>query len=131
MHEFVDIRGMSKPNETGANARKFGRVHIQDVTCSLGEVLDLSASGMRIRTPSKPELPCHQQAEISLVCIDGEVIVRIESIWERRTGWRKHEMGVRFLDLTPQQQAIISHTGRSCANNETIVADVRRWRNSA
>jgi hypothetical protein len=86
---------------------------------------------MRIRTPGKPELPCHQQAEITLGCIDGEVLVRIESIWERRTGWRKHEMGVRFLDLTPQQQSLISRTGRSCASNETIAADVRRWRNSA
>lgn len=122
---------MAKVQQTGANARKFGRVHMQDVTCSLGEVLDLSASGMRIRTPGTPELPCHQQAEITLGCIDGEVVVRVESIWERRTGWRKHEMGVRFLDLTPQQQALISRTGRSCANNETIAADVRRWRNSA
>ncbi|MDX2118144.1 MAG: PilZ domain-containing protein [Planctomycetota bacterium] len=121
----------SSPKSQGPNARKFGRVLMQGVTCSLGEVLDLSASGMRVRTPGKPELPCHHQADITLTCVDGEVVVRVESIWERRTGWSKHEIGVRFLELTDQQRSMIGRTGRTCASNETIAEDVRRWRESA
>ncbi len=84
------------------NRRRHGRVRTLDVQCSLGEVTDISASGMRVCGRGKPSLPQGVATTITLATPAGMLAVEIGVAWVRRVGFRGWEMGLEFVTVTPQ-----------------------------
>jgi signal transduction histidine kinase len=80
------------------NRRAFNRLLLESVKCNLGQVIDLSLGGARIRCVKEPA------GQLELEISDDETTVKLmaEVTWCSRTGWRKHEAGLRFLNLTPE-----------------------------
>lgn len=90
----------------------------QEVTCSLGPVFDLSASGMRIRT--RESLPKNEVLGITIQGVEGPLLVTGRVVWTRRCGLFKREMGIRFTDLAPATIEALRRLARMTAHNETI-----------
>jgi hypothetical protein len=76
-------------------------VRTADVPCSLGEVLDISASGLRVRGRGRPPLARGQAATISVLTPAGLLAVDVGVAWARKAGWRHYEMGLTFINITP------------------------------
>ena len=78
--------------------RAHGRLPQELLQSSLGPVLDLSLGGMRVRSarPLKGEL------EVVLMDLEEPVTLRAVTMWTRRLGFRKHEIGLSFLKMPPQ-----------------------------
>ena len=73
------------------------------LTCPLGEIVDLSASGMRIRTPGRATLTKGRSAQFVLRSDRQKLTVTGCVAWVRRRSLisKQHEIGVRFTDHRP------------------------------
>jgi hypothetical protein len=79
--------------------RQGGRLLQEALRCSLGDVIDVSATGMRILTNRKRR----GKVTIHLEGRFGQMAVAAEVIWSRRLGFRRHQVGLRFLNLDRKQ----------------------------
>ncbi len=78
--------------------RSYPRLAQEELERSVGPVQDLSVTGMRVMCVRVPT----EQFEANLDDPEGSVAVKGEVAWSRRVSIRKHEVGVRFLDVTPE-----------------------------
>lgn len=113
-----DMPGL-RDSDAPTNNRRAGRVFCQDVTCSLGEIRDLSASGMRVRTRQKPP-PLNQPFTMTLESLDGPMVIACEIVWVRRTGLFQREIGVTFRGLDDRTRMALARLAQASAYNETI-----------
>lgn len=90
------------------------------VTSTLGEVLDLSSSGVRIRCGRKPEFRAGSELDVELNGIDGPFEVHAKVAWVRRAGLRRHEAGLEFLNLTDDARKQLAALARTAPMNETF-----------
>lgn len=123
----MDFARLGKPEDKD-NRRRNGRVLLQEVACSLGEVLDLSTSGMRLQTKLKVDLKVGQTFGMVLHALDGPVNVAATVAWIRKVGWGKHQLGVQFFDPDPALRRAISELARSVASNEVVRPDIEHFR---
>ncbi len=100
---------MGKAGDKKGKAGKAERRHERHsakgkVKCPLGDVLDVSAGGMRVACSGKPALQPGTAAAIKLRTAAGVESVNARCCWVRKTGWIKgHEIGLKFIGITEQQ----------------------------
>ncbi len=82
-----------------ANRRKFGRFGRPALECDLGKVLDLAAGGVRIICRRR----LSRRVRVRLWSDLGEIATEAEVCWTKRRGFRKHEVGLRFVRLGTEQ----------------------------
>lgn len=99
--------------------RRHGRVLLQEVACTLGTVIDLSASGMRVLCASKPPA-IGSTITTTLQTLDGTVNLEAVVIWTRRTSIFKVQAGLEFRNLTAEVCRALTGLARTAAQNETI-----------
>jgi hypothetical protein len=75
--------------------RSFGRRKQEDLHSTLGPVLDLSRGGMRIVTNKR--LQGTQQ--VALFTLEGTFELEAEVAWCKRRGFRRHEIGLSFINI--------------------------------
>lgn len=73
--------------------------------CNLGEVCNLSRSGMRIK---RKRIPTRSFLKAKLSDGDCRLSVNVEVVWIKKLGYRCYEMGLRFVDPTNNQMATIT-----------------------
>jgi hypothetical protein len=117
---------------TDDNARRHGRVRCQAIHSSLGDVVDLSASGARIRRRRRITGAAGSMVNLEIEGLDGPVRVLARVIWERRLGLFRHEIGVLFEDVAPPvRRALVEIAKRSPANAVLGRIELERARRSA
>lgn len=100
------------------NARRHERHPTDVVTCALGEIIDLSASGVRLVCRGKPPLERGSSAAITLRFGDQRMPLVAQARWVRRRGVFRgglrgeYEVGMRFLQLTTAKQKALESIGR-------------------
>jgi hypothetical protein len=114
----------------GPNNRKHGRVRCQGIYCSFGEILDMSASGMRVISSLRPP-PVDQIVLVTIQTLEGPIAVEARVIWARKASFFKREIGMRFVDLLPSAASALSRVGSSAAHNESVRQDVAKFRHSS
>jgi hypothetical protein len=127
------------------NPRKFGRVVCQFVGTSLGDVVDMSAGGMKVTTPSGHTPKVDDVVTVKLVGISSVVYVRCRVAWIKESSEKKswtaklrslvggirNEIGLQFVDLTADARKVIGEIGAAAGKNETIRPDIEQFRKSA
>ena len=107
-------------DDRAANQRRHGRVVCRDVGCTLGEVLDLSASGLRVRAKGRPIVEAGDRFSLSIQTLDGPMLAPVQVAWVKRCGFRKHEIGITFGETGPALTQALAALARASANNEVI-----------
>lgn len=107
-------------SERPENHRRHGRVKCQHVGCTLGTVLDLSASGLRIRGSGQPRVVTGDTFTMTIQTLEGPMLAPVKVAWTRRLGWRKQEIGVTFMEVGPALSRALASLARASANNEVI-----------
>jgi hypothetical protein len=85
---------------TSGDERREGHRRRQDMlTCSLGDVIDLSIGGMRVTATRRA------RGRVPVKVFDWQTAVEFEAevVWSRRLAFRRHELGLRFIHLSPEQ----------------------------
>jgi hypothetical protein len=114
----ADINFTELGDQKGAEQRRHGRVRCQGVQCSIGDVQDLSASGMRVKTRYK--MP--EAGEVFVVTLDtmeGPLAVLSRIRWVRRCGLFTREVGLEFFDLGPKSKQVLQELAGRVAYNDT------------
>ncbi len=92
--------------------REHERVGSQGISCHLGQVLDISGGGMRVRTEATPGVAKGDQCNFGVRSSRHQVSVRGQIVWTRRVGWKQFEIGVRWLDASPVHVQLLLQLAR-------------------
>ena len=79
--------------------RRRARIETPAIACSLGEIRELSARGVRIGTGVNPGCAIGQRATITITGPSGPFVATIRPVWIRRTGLFCGEIGACFEDV--------------------------------
>ncbi len=79
--------------------RQHTRYQTHGLACELGEVVDLSASGMKISCHRKPVVKRGDVLEFSLRSGSQRVSLLGRVAWTRRASWHEHRVGVQFIGV--------------------------------
>ena len=101
--ETADTRPMNLVgNLKGPESREHGRVRCHLTESTLGTVLDLSCSGIRVELRSRPRMHPGDTGDIAIYAPSTTFAVRVRVMWSRRIGWKRHQVGLRFEELTEE-----------------------------
>ncbi len=93
--------GPSNAETATADRRRHGRLRCADLWCSLGEPLDISASGMRLRHRGRLRSDADGLLRVGLAMPSGaraDLCARV--VWTRRAGlFGGTESGLVFVDV--------------------------------
>lgn len=81
-----------------------GRLPQEQLICDLGPVLDLSPGGMRVLA-TRPRLG---SMDVGLRGGDVSLSLRVKVAWSRRLGFRRHEIGLTFIDVDDELSTILA-----------------------
>ena len=113
------------------DARKFGRVKVEFTNSSLGDVLDISGGGMRVRSTHRLRFKLGDVVDIGIGSPHGKAVARARIVWLVKNGWRRTDLGCEFLGLTPEARETLRLIGRSCASNEVICSSIKEARRAS
>ena len=117
----VDLSEVILPRskQGGRNAPTISRNASRYETSALppfnfGEVLDLSATGMRLRRPGKPIVVVGAIEKFVLVAGAGPLVLRGKVMWVRRPALfgKTHELGVQFINVDKGCSDRLVHIGQ-------------------
>lgn len=91
----------------GSRPRRSERYRTNGLTCPLGDVVDLSGTGMRVRSSVRPPVKHGDVTQLSLASDSQRLVVAGRIAWVRRTSWRAFEAGIQFLDMTAASSAAV------------------------
>jgi PilZ domain-containing protein len=118
-------------DESAATRRRHGRVRCGETKCTLGEVLDLSASGVRVLIRGRVRLKRDAVTPMILEMGDRTASVMARVVWVVKAGWFRHTAGLQFVDVTPDQRAKLAQLAQAAGNNEYIRDGLDRQARSA
>lgn len=102
------LRQRARQLTSGADRRVHGRLKAGDTLASnVGTVRDLSAGGMRIISRRKLK----GIVDVALWDIHRGLRLSAEVVWRRRLGFRRHETGLRFLEVNPDMARELTSLG--------------------
>lgn len=113
------------PVGRGSKRPRRGRVAIEFAECSLGEIMNISPTGLRARYKgARANLPeVDQRFGMQVQTPDGPVQVRARVAWTKRVGLRTFDIGVQFVAAddkdTVKLKQLAAMAGRSIIINET------------
>lgn len=103
-----------------ANGRQHGRVRCMAIRTSLGEVLDLSASGARLRRRRKLRSEPGSMVNLEIQGLDGSIRVLARVVWVRKMGLFRYEVGVIFEDISQQVRRALTAIARRAPSNAVL-----------
>ncbi|QYU66288.1 PilZ domain-containing protein [Leptolyngbya sp. 15MV] len=103
-----------------SNARRHGRVRCVLVESSLGTLVDISASGCRVRLRHRSAVEVGQQVPLKIQGVDGPFEVEIRLAWIRRVGWFRYEAGLEFVNLTGVLRQHLANLARASTISESL-----------
>lgn len=82
------------------NRRRHGRVRVGDISCDLGPILDISASGMNVKIGFRG-MRIGSKVSFVIDGPDGHFAVKAVVVRCTRLGWLAHEVGLQFIENSP------------------------------
>jgi len=99
----MDLPWFFRPRGSTGSTRPRGhdRVNAVGLSCHLGEVVDMSAGGMRVSREGKPSVDRGAVLQIALRTSSQKVQVGARAVWIRRVSWKRWEIGLQFVGVAP------------------------------
>lgn len=92
--------------------RRHGRLRTEEVACSLGEVLDLSASGMKVLRKGRRAAQMGETFTVTLKYGGFALPVDVRVVRLEKIGFRRYIFGLQFEELNPEIQSKLTHLAR-------------------
>ena len=95
--------------------RRHGRIRTEAVTCSVGRVVDMSASGIRVERKGRRAVSEGDAFTITLKHGDFAMPVDVRVVRVEKKGFRRYVFGLSFEEVNPQIQAKLTQLARIAA----------------
>lgn len=112
------------------NRRRSPRLRCDNVQCGLGDVLDVSQSGIRVSRSTELPVKVGQEFAFELTVPEGKLLVLGKLIRTIKSRGRVHEYGIEWVKHDERLAAAVRAMARDVAYNETIRTDIERARQS-
>lgn len=96
----------------GQGARRHPRFASTSLSCALGEVVDVSQSGLRVRAPHSSQSKVGDIVPLAVTSGNQRVSVAARVVWRRRVGLRGGEIGLEFVGASRAARAAIVQLAR-------------------
>ena len=96
-----------QPGEAGWRNRKAERYGAATIKCTLGSVLDMSATGIRLNCEKKPPVVVGKVYTTRISFDDGAMPVRVQVRWLKRRGLNRYELGLLFVGVKPGADRVL------------------------
>jgi hypothetical protein len=98
------------------------RVTLEMARCSLGEITNVSATGMCVRyCGSRHAIPRKGRPfQLQVHTLDGMITVPARVAWVKRAGFRRFNVGVEFTDASAETQAKLRQLASTAARSRVI-----------
>lgn len=96
--------------------RRGGRLAQESLSCSLGKVVEMSATGMSVVTRKRPA----QELEVSIHSHIGTLTVKCKLVRLAPEGLFTYRVGFQFIDLDDQSRSIITRIARLHRERRTM-----------
>ncbi|HRJ48947.1 MAG TPA: PilZ domain-containing protein [Phycisphaerales bacterium] len=110
----------------GSNRRRHGRIRCEGVTCSIGKVLEISASGARIRA-AMGKAREGDETTIEILGLEGPIRLGVRVMWVVDDGVADGERcsmaGLAYTALGDAQRRALADLARASASNPTLHHD--------
>ena len=108
-----------------SNKRRHCRVKADTVSSQLGDVIDVSPGGMRVRCRKKPENQPGDIVILNVQGVNGPFTVKAKFAWSKRDGLFRHVAGFELLDVGERVRTELLAIARSAAISEIMFANGR------
>ncbi|WP_432798181.1 PilZ domain-containing protein [Poriferisphaera sp. WC338] len=108
-----------RPEYKEDDRRRHGRLRCESTKCSMGKVIDLSASGMCIERKGK----CVKEGESFELTIQYDKIQVMFPVIVKRVqkiGFRRYQYGLAFDQIDENQQAVLNQFAQLAADRMVI-----------
>ncbi len=122
VHSFEMPPQLTKHNK---NDRKCGRVRCQWTHCDLGDIRDLSLTGMRVGCRRKPAAEVGAKLSVIIDGHDDKFDVTGKVVWKKKEGWFRWTIGVEFEELSPAARKGLALLARASLSNDTLAIQDR------
>lgn len=122
--KYAGGRGAAPTGMTRKEKRNSGRVRCAKVRSSLGEVQDLSATGVRIACRKKPKLEVGVVVRFELSTDEHAVMVPATVMWVRVQQDCTFHIGLRFEEMDPLRKRKVMDVVRTGIDSEGLT---RGW----
>ncbi|MFG0285375.1 MAG: PilZ domain-containing protein [Phycisphaerales bacterium JB039] len=95
--QFSARAGAADPQS--ACRRRFGRIRVGNVRCTLGRVMDISAGGMRVLNRSMNAVRPGATVPVQVETDQGWVQATVRVAWVRPAGVFRQEMGLELMSI--------------------------------
>jgi hypothetical protein len=102
----------AQPGDASWRQRKAHRYGSETVRCALGEIADISSSGMRVFSDGKPPVKEGGTLAVRLKFSDGSLPVATQVRWIKRRGIKRYEIGLQFIQLKPGVAKVLEAIAR-------------------
>lgn len=91
------------PSSDAEDPRRSAPRHATEtLSCHLGDVVDISSTGVRVRCKSKPPFREGSMTTIKFSFNGGKLQVAVQERWRKRKGWRGgYEIGLMYVNNSP------------------------------
>jgi len=103
------------------NHRRHGRIRTEELQCCLGNVIDLSASGMRVAGRGRNVVQKDQVVEMTLRHAEVEFEIKCRVAHVTRAGFRKHVIGLEFIDLSDEDRGRVFTLANTAGDTRVFV----------
>ena len=93
--------GFSKPAPVRTRKRESERFGSDLLTCPLGDVYDLSGTGIRLRGKGRCKLTVGQVLAVTLQAPQGAMTLQARVVRIQRQGLRSYDVGMQFVGIKP------------------------------
>ncbi|MFW6059373.1 MAG: PilZ domain-containing protein [Phycisphaeraceae bacterium] len=100
--------------------RRYGRLRTEDVTCSIGEVVDLSPGGMKVRRKGWRCVRVGDRFTLTLRYGGFALPLDVRVVRLERHGFRRHCFGLAFEEVNPDIRSKITHLARIAAYHRAL-----------
>ncbi len=100
---FNPIPQVGGANEHPDNKRSTGRIACELVRSSVGKVLDVSRTGLRVRSRKKAG-KIDDIVIFQVTGANGQTALKAKVVWTEKRGFRNHETGLELVDMSERQR---------------------------
>ena len=101
--------------------RRHGRLKCDSTDCALGELIDLSASGMRVLRKGRSPYKIGSEFKIDLWMDQTKIPVTVRLVHIEKRGFRKRVLGLEFINQSDEQRRRIVELARTAHDQLVMV----------
>lgn len=108
--------------------RRYGRVRVGNVRCTLGRVVDISAGGLRVLNRSMTPVKADSVLPVQVEATEGWVQASVRVAWVRPAGMFRQELGLEIVAIEDEgREALLELARKSgCSGGFSLMPEGER-----